>query len=395
MINFFGAVSFLISAIALFLAIWIVIPAPIFQLLPLGVGAPEVSPWLVILNTIALLFAWKTLSASIGSRVSLIASAIALGLSLIPLLQLPATVQRADAAMQKAFGQTTLNSQMRSAKAEISMRSSPFVLWDSFRGIPTPTVQPVEVTFAQPDNAALKMLVYQSGQAGKRPAIVMIYGGAWRSGDPSANEEFAQYMTTQGYTVFAIDYRHTPQYKFPTQIEDVKTALRFIAQRLDEYQIDANRIAIMGRSAGGHLAMLAAYTSNALPIRAVVNYYSPVDLTEGYNHPPFPDPIDTRAVLRSFLGGTPQDMPDRYRQASPYQFVKASLPPTLLIYGDRDHIVKSSYGQALYEKLIANQNTAVFIKIGWAEHAFDAVFNGVSNQLALYYTERFLASVLL
>ncbi len=381
-----GAVSFLMSSIALFLAIWIVIPAPIFQLLPLGVGAAEVSPWLVVINTIALLFAWKTLSSSSASRFGLIASLIALGLSLIPLLQLPSTVQRADFAMQKALGQTALNS--------AQMRSSPFILWDSFRGISKPTVQPTEVTFARPDNVPLKMLVYRSNQIGKKPAIVMIYGGAWRSGDPSANHEFAQYMTAQGYTVFAIDYRHTPQYKFPTQVEDVKTALRFIAQRFDEYEIDANRIAIMGRSAGGHLAMLAAYTSDVLPIRAVVNYYSPVDLTEGYNHPPFPDPIDTRAVLKSFLGGTPQELPDRYRQASPYQFVKASLPPTLMIYGDRDHIVKSSYGQALYEKLIANGNTAVLIKIPWAEHAFDAVFNGVSNQLALYYTERFLASIL-
>jgi acetyl esterase/lipase len=137
--------------------------------------------------------------------------------------------------------------------------------------------------------------------------------------------------------------------------------------------------------------MLAAYATDIVPIRAVVNYYGPVDLTVGYNDPPQPDPIDTRALLRAFLGGTPTEQPERYQAASPISYVTRPVPPSLLVYGRRDHVVQAKFGQALFNRLNSTGNQAIFLDIPWAEHAFDAVFQGVSNQLALYYTERFLA----
>ena len=65
--------------------------------------------------------------------------------------------------------------------------------------------------------------------------------------------------------------------------------------------------------------------------------------------------------------------------------------PTLLIYGTRDHIVEARFGRMLHERLLATGTTSVLLEIPWAEHAFDAVANGPSAQIALYYTERFLA----
>lgn len=76
----------------------------------------------------------------------------------------------------------------------------------------------------------------------------------------------------------------------------MQAALAFIGQHASEYETDLERMALLGRSAGAHLAMLAAYRPNAPRIRAVVNYYGPVDLTEGYNDLPHPDPINVRAV---------------------------------------------------------------------------------------------------
>ncbi|MBW4443779.1 MAG: alpha/beta hydrolase [Plectolyngbya sp. WJT66-NPBG17] len=372
----------LFSLVSFFVSLWVVVPAPIFSLLPLSVGAPEISYWLIVTNTIAALlalFRLKFLPILIGML-------FALSLSLLPAAQFPATAQRATTAMKSSLGDI---------RVLPSFRPAPFVLLDAFRGIPNPEVRhTLNIPVANPDNVPLTMNVYRPMQAGTNPAIVMIYGGAWRTGTPNANEQFSQYIAAQGYTVLAIDYRHAPQYKFPTQIEDIKTAMKFIQQHADEYEVNLDRMAIMGRSAGGHLAMLTAYAIDAFPFRAVVNYYSPVELTEGYNNPPFPDPINSREVLRAFLGGTPVELSDLYRQASPYQKVRSNLPPTLLIYGSRDHIVQSKFGRSLSEKLVQNSNTAVFIEIPWAEHAFDAVFNGVSNQLSLYYTERFLASML-
>ena len=84
-------------------------------------------------------------------------------------------------------------------------------------------------------------------------------------------------------------------------------------------------------------------------------------------------------------------MPELYRQASPINAVKSALPASLLIYGGKDRIVESKYGSYLAQQLRSAGNQAVFIEIPWADHAFDAVFSGMSNQLALYYTERFLA----
>ncbi len=382
-----------LSLIGLFLSLWIVVPAPTLFLLPLGVGAPEVSPWLVGVNTIAILLLLKSLHKGWLSRLFLVCSAVALILSLLPLLQFPSTNQRFSTAMQSALGSDYLD-QIPQTKIAM-MRPTPLALLDVFRGISASDVRYTPaIQFATPDGVPLKLNLYQPLQKGKYPTIVTIYGGAWQYGTPDSNAAFSRYMAARGYVVVAIDYRHAPQYKFPAQLDDINTAFAHILNHVDDYDIDRNRIAVMGRSAGAHLALLSAYQSDAPPIKAVVDYYGPVELTIGYREPPSPDPIDSRATLKTFLGGTPDELPDLYRRASPYQWVTRPLPPTLLIYGGRDHIVQAKFGKSLFDRLESVGSRAVFLEIPWADHAFDAVFNGVSNQLALYYTERFLGWVL-
>ena len=83
-------------------------------------------------------------------------------------------------------------------------------------------------------------------------------------------------------------------------------------------------------------------------------------------------------------------MPDRYREASPITYVSRRLPPSLLIYGGRDHVVLPRFGAMLNDRLRAAGATSVLLTIPWAEHAFDAIPNGLSGQLSLYYTEQFL-----
>ncbi|MCU0566096.1 MAG: alpha/beta hydrolase [Oculatellaceae cyanobacterium Prado106] len=378
----------LLSAIGLFLSLWILIPAPVFALLPLSVGAPEVSPWLMALNAIALLFLFQGNRYPLR-RVAIAASVIGLAISAWPLLQWPATQQQIEAQVASVIPSAELAQVPRSLQKQ--WRSHPFSLSTVFFGIPTPEVRQDTIQFAAPDQVPLSLEVYRPSQVGQYPTLVVIYGGAWRSGTPKQDAEFNRYIAKQGYSVVAIDYRHAPQYQFPTQLEDVRTAIAYIQNNAQKLEVDVNRMAVLGRSAGAHLAMLAAYPPDSPPFRAVINYYGPVDLTLGYNDPPVPDPIDTRAVLRAFLGSTPQEQAERYRVASPYTYAEGRLPPSLLIYGKRDHIVKSVFGRRLYEKLQATGNSAILIEIPWAEHAFDAVFQGVSNQIALYYTERFLA----
>lgn len=385
----------ILLAIGLFLSVWIFLPAPIFSLLPLSVGVPEISPVLMIFNAVVLLLYWLLfwLGDYRQPRLfifSLCLSGLALVLSASPLLQFSTTQQQAQSAIESSLGRDYLRSipPVQIAK----MRSQPLVIADIWGQIPLPQVRiEREISVANPDGVKLSLNIYRPLQPGDYPAIVSIYGGAWQRGSPDSDDTFNRYMAAQGYVVWAIDYRHAPTYHFPTQLEDVRSALTFIKAHARENDTDLARVAIIGRSAGSQLAMLAAYQDPPFPIRAVVDYYGPVNLTAGYEQVPTPDPIESRATLRAFLGGTPQDVPALYRQASPINAVKPALPASLLIYGGKDHIVEVKYGKYLAAQLRSLGNQAVFFGIPWADHAFDAVFSGLSNQLALYYTERFLA----
>ncbi|MFN6561158.1 MAG: alpha/beta hydrolase [Nostoc sp. ChiSLP01] len=382
--------ALLASFTSLFLSSWIILPAPNMFLLTLAVGAPEVSPWLFLLNLLSLLLSFFWIRRRQLRRLACTVSLIGLLICGWVLANIPLTQMQMAQAMKQDLGADYL--EKIPVQLSAKMQTHPFNLVNSFRGIALgKTRHQKDIIFATPAGVPLKIEVYQPPEVGRYPAVIVIYAGAWQRGNPSANPEFNQYIAHQGYTVFAIDYRHAPKYQFPSQLDDVRTALNFIRKHAAEYEADPERIVLLGRSAGAHLAMLAAYQPDAPPIRAVVSYYGPVNLTEGYKTPPSPDPINIRAVLRAFLGGSLEELPNQYQIASPINYLTHPLPPTLLIYGSRDHLVEARFGRQMYERLHASGNTAVFLEIPWAEHAFDAVFNGVSNQLALYYTERFLA----
>lgn len=382
-------IRLVLSGIGLFLSSWIVIPAPNRFLLPLGVGAPEVSPLLFLVNGIALLLAVLP-GKPLRVRVIAISLSVAgLLCSSLPLLQLPATLEQAATTMQTTLGQNYLDQVSDAVKSK--MRPQPIELATLFRGLPVTALQPDRTTISARDGTPLQLEIYRSARQGPQPTLVSIYGGAWLRGQPGDTRQFNQYMAAQGYTVVAIDYRHAPQHRFPAQLQDVRQALQFLQQNAASYGIDPDRLALVGWSAGGHLALLAGYQPDALPVRAIVSYYSPIDLTAGYIDPPKPDPINTRQVLQAFLGNSPDHLPDLYKQASPISFVRPGLPPTLLLQGQRDHLVKPVFAQAIYDRLQATGNTAVLIKLPWAEHAFDAIPPGIGNQIALYYAERFLA----
>jgi len=379
----------ILSCISLFFTSWLIIPAPTFPLLIFAVVAPEISPWLLLLNIITFILSLLFLYPPRLKQIIYISSLIGLLICSWQLISIAPTQTQMNAAMNQGLGKDY--QQKIPVELTAKMRKHPFILADIFRGIRlNKTRHLTNINFATPAGVPLNMEVYQPAKVGKYPAIVFIYGGSWQSGNSSVKPEFNKYMAARGYTVFAIDYRHSPKYKFPAQLDDVNSALNFIRSHADEYEADTEKMVLFGRSAGAHLAMLAAYQADAPAIRAVVNYYGPVNLTQGYNEPPIPDPINVRAVLKAFLGGSPQKLPKLYKAASPVNYVADNLPPTLLIYGSRDHVVEARFGRQMYEKL-RDKNKAILLEIPWAEHSFDSIFNGVSNQLALYYTERFIA----
>ena len=375
----------LVAAIALCaLAVWIVIPPLHAGLLPLTVGVPEISPYLLL---VALAICGVTFN---GSRAALALAAAAALAFAYPLLRTPLMLRSFDRAMEQRLGRNYVEQIPNGSRA--ALRAHALSPLDFLRGIARADVLVRRgAEFARPQGVPLTVDMYRPVSAGPHPILVQLYGGAWQRGSPGDNASFASYFASKGYVVAAIDYRHAPEATWPAQIEDVRAALAWVLAHAAEYEADATRVALLGRSAGAQLALVAAYQAGAPRIRAAVSYYGPTDLVEGWRVPPRPDPLDIRAILETFLRGTPDSMPVQYREASPVTYVSARVPPTLLVYGLRDHIVLPRFGRALDGQLQRAGATSVLLEVPWADHAFDAVANGLTGQIALYYTERFLA----
>jgi acetyl esterase/lipase len=357
--------SLLVAALVLLsLSIWIVVPAPVLLLLPVGVAAPELSPILLIATLVIGGLALVARKSRIKTAVITLA-VITLAICVVPLA--------------------------RAAR----VRPLTALLGDLVRGIDAADARVVSgVEFARPDRQPLTMTVYRPASAGRFPILVQIYGGAWQRGSPDDDRTFARYFASRNHVVFAIDYRHAPRWKWPAQIEDVRSALGWIRAHAAEYDGDSSRLVLLGRSAGAQLALIAAYDGAPADVAGVVSFYGPTDLAEGWRVPPRPDPLGVRAVLETYLGGTPDQIPESYRAASPLTYVSAHVPPTLLLYGGRDHIVEARFGRMLNDRLRAAGATSFLLELPWSEHAFDALPSGLGGQVSLYYVERFVDDVL-
>lgn len=344
-----------LAAIALaFIASWTIIPAPAIWLVAISVGGAELSPLFLIASVITGALAWRV--GGTPHRYSVALTLMAAAIFAVPIVRYPSA-------------------------APLSIRRLVSGLEDTHARI----TRGVSVTGAA---TSLTLDIYQPTSPGPHPVLVQIYGGAWQRGAPSDDGVFAATMADRGYVVFAIDYRHAPGAIWPAQLDDVRASLAWIRVNGAGYGADASRMAVIGRSAGAELAMVAGFTDPG--VRAVISYYGPVDLARGWREPPSPDPIGSRAVAETYLGGRPDQVADRYAAASPLTHVSNHAPPTLLIYGARDHIVQARFGRTLHDALIAAGASAQFVEIPWADHAFDAIPGGLSGQVSLWHTERFL-----
>lgn len=357
------SIAILIAAVVLFfLSIWVVVPAPTMALLPLGVGGPELSPVLLPIAVVVAGMAWRFGATPYNWALALALAAAAL--FAVPIVQF-----------------------MRMPDAP------PFSPRRLLFGWPQEDVRVArDIRFAAPEGVPLTMDIYRPAAAGRYPSVVQIYGGAWQRGAPRDNAGLARHLAARGFVVFAIDYRHAPRWQWPAQQDDVRAAIAWVRTHAEDHGADASRLALLGRSAGGQLALTEAFQDPG--VSAVVSFYGPVNLTEGWLEPPTPDPIDSRAVLEAYLGGTPAQVPDRYRAASPISHVSARAPRTLLLYGSRDHIVQARFGRQLHQQLLAAGAPSRLIELPWAEHAFDVVEHGLGGQLSRHHVERFLSDAL-
>ena len=210
-----------------------------------------------------------------------------------------------------------------------------------------------DIVYTQVGERDLMLDAYVPAVSENAPAVLVVHGGAWRSGNRKQLKGYATALARMGMVCFAIDYRLAPQHKFPAQIEDCRAAVRWIRQHADDYNADPGRLGAIGYSAGGHLVSLLGVTGTApedandqvdLRIQAVAAGGAPTDFRW------FPD---NGAWAEYWMGGDLKTVPDRFRDASAAAFVDKEDPPFFFFNGDNDRLVPLAWTMSCHQALQA------------------------------------------
>lgn len=373
------------STCAAFFTVWIVMPAPSYRLFQVAVGASEWSLWFGALGLAGAALGLLALAA--GSRwpawLAMSLGVTAVGLAMIPPLD-AWRVARAN-KIELSLGRYLFGSQADSPAA----------------------IERTTETYATVEGQTLKLAVYLSPlkEELKRPAIIVVHGGSWSAGERDDYPKWNDWLARQGYAVFDIDYRIAPQPNWRTATGDVKCAIGWVKANAARYGVDPARVVLLGRSAGGHLALLAAYSAGEaalLPpscgdapdvsVRAVVSLYAPTDLKWGYEHPANERVLDGPGKIRDFTGGSPSTAAEVINLASATSHVSSNTPPTLLIHGGHDQLVRDEHMTLLTKKLERHNIPHRALLIPYAQHAFDYNFDGWGSQLSRQLLSDFLSA---
>jgi acetyl esterase/lipase len=208
-----------------------------------------------------------------------------------------------------------------------------------------------------------------------RPAVVLIHGGGMWTGSRADMEHPAHQLARAGYVAFSVDYRLVDAvarcHRWPAQLDDVQRAVRWVRAHAADYGIDPERVGAYGWSAGGQLAALlgtrdtrddtAPMASYSSRVACVVDLAGDVDLAV-YTQPP------ALHEVVALLGGTPHEVPERYRDASPLSWIDGRTAPFLVIHGDQDDVVPIEQSQRLVATLRASGVEVQFVELADTDH---------------------------
>lgn len=250
-----------------------------------------------------------------------------------------------------------------------------------------------DVTYARVSEERLLTLDLYLPERAAGPLIVYVHGGAWRGGSKSDMPLLS--LVEQGFPVASVDYRLSPEARFPAQIHDIKAAIRYLRAMQNSLGIDARRIVIAGSSAGGHLAALVGVTRGVAElegsigehggqssgVQAIVSYYGASNLTTILSQSTPPALKMRMPALELLLGALPAKVPDLAKLASPVSHVDEKDPPLLLLHGDQDPQMPINQAlelQAVYEERGGN---VAFINLRGAAHGGDEFYDDKRTQI--------------
>ncbi len=244
-----------------------------------------------------------------------------------------------------------------------------------------------DVSFLASDRKE-KLDLYQPADrpAGKlAPAILIIHGGGWVGGTKSGNREFVTGTTLAkaGYVCASVDYQLSAKNRWPTNLQDCKNGVRWLRANAARLHVDPARIGVIGGSAGGHLALMVAYTGNdpdfapAEPypgvsdsVSACVDMYGITDVRtrQGTDKSGAPDgkTSDNTQLFPEKLA----DAPEKWAAASPVTHIRKDSPPTLILHGTNDTTVDRDQSKQLADALKKAGVESKLIMVEGANHAW-------------------------
>lgn len=195
-------------------------------------------------------------------------------------------------------------------------------------------------------------------------AVIIIHGGGWRSGNRSMHYPLAQKLSTLGYTCFTPEYRLSTEAIFPAAVSDIKAAVKWVKQNAVSYNIDTSRVAILGFSAGGELAVFTGATADNQKFEtndcckgfsSKVNAVVDIDGTLSFVHPESSEGDDSKklSAATQWLGIAKKDSLQLWKNASPLTYAGNKTPPTLFI---NSSVASMHAGREDYVKVLTENN---------------------------------------
>lgn len=264
-----------------------------------------------------------------------------------------------------------------------------------------------DLVYASPEGIELACDVYSPLKVGeeKFPAVLVIHGGAWSSGNKMTMGGYASKLAQIGIVAVAINYRHAPTHKFPAQVDDVRDALVWMNDNAINYAIDTSRIGLFGYSAGAHLACMMATLKDESRTRQLTTSswenddprWKRLPLTSAVvaGGPPceFRTLPPSNSGLAFFLGGSRAECPDIYAAASPVSFASEGDCPVCFIHGERDFIVPIESSRALFDAQVDAGVSSEFVVVEKQGHMITFLHPKTSETMIDYMKRNLLSPI--
>lgn len=261
-----------------------------------------------------------------------------------------------------------------------------------------------DITFGKVGDVELKLDIARPAMGkGPFPVVVCIHGGAWQVGHRGMMHNTIRTLAQNGYVAATISYRLAPKFKFPSQVEDCKCAIRFLRSKVKDWNLDSERFVVLGESAGAHLALLVGLMPREVnlegdggcaecssKVQAIVNYFGPTDF------PSFIIPTAGEAffqavarktssdILKDFVGSSDRDAPIM-KTVSPVTYIHKGDPPVLTFHGTYDILVPVQQARVLHEALNKAEVPNRLELLEGAGHGWGGVLRDRTNGVALEF----------